>query len=119
MDTLTRWRLILGPDVEQETTALSDTALSGMDETLDLLYNENRRGELGGSMPRLHRWLGDLRQYFPGSVIQLVQRDAFTHLGLTDLLLEPELLAALEPDIHLAGVLLEAAGAVVLLAPAA
>ncbi|MCF8238353.1 MAG: VWA domain-containing protein [Saprospiraceae bacterium] len=108
MDTLTRWRLILGPDAEEETTALSETALSGMDETLDLLYNENRRGELGGSMPRMHRWLGDLRQYFPSSVIQLVQRDALTHLGLTDLLLEPELLAALEPDIHLAGVLLEA-----------
>ncbi len=107
LDSPTRWRLILGSDAEDETTALSETDLSVMDETLDVLYNENRRGELGGSMPRVHRWLGELRQYFPGSVIQLVQRDAFAQLGLTDLLLEPELLAALEPDIHLAGVLLE------------
>lgn len=99
--------MILGPDAEEETTTLSDHTHAGQDETLDLLYNEARRGELGTSMPRLHRWLGDLRSYFPGSAIQLVQKDAFTHLGLTDLLLEPEMLAALEPDIHLAGVLLE------------
>lgn len=107
LDSATRWRLILGPEAEEETTSLSDSALASQDETLDLLYNESRRGELGASMPRLHRWLGDLRSYFPGSAIQMIQKDAFTHLGVTDLLLEPELLAALEPDIHLAGVLLE------------
>ena len=105
---MTRWRLILGPDAEAETTSLSDAALTGMDDTLDLLYNEDRQGELGASSPRVHRWLGDVRKYFPGPVVHLIQRDAFAHIGLTDLLLEPELLANLEPDIHLAGILLEA-----------
>ena len=56
---MTRWRLILGPDAEAETTSLSDAALTGMDDTLDLLYNEDRQGELGASSPRVHRWLGD------------------------------------------------------------
>jgi Mg-chelatase subunit ChlD len=52
------------------------------------------------------RWLGDIRSYFPSSVVQVMQRDAVERLGLTRLLLEPELLAAVEPDVHLISTLL-------------
>jgi hypothetical protein len=52
------------------------------------------------------RWLGDIRTYFPTSVVQLMQQDAISRLGLTRLLLEPEMLAAVEPDVHLVGTLL-------------
>jgi Mg-chelatase subunit ChlD len=52
------------------------------------------------------RWLGDIRTYFPSSVVQVMQRDAVDRLGLTRLLLEPELLEAVEPDVHLVGTLL-------------
>ena len=39
-----------------------------------------------------------------------MQRDAVDRLGLTRMLLEPELLSAVEPDIHLVGTLLSLSG---------
>jgi len=65
-----------------------------------------RGGGLGASAPRVARWLGDIRTYFPVSVVQVMQKDAIERLGLTRLLLEPEMLDAVEPDVHLAGTLL-------------
>lgn len=52
------------------------------------------------------RWLGDIRTYFPTTVVQVMQRDAIERLGLATLLLEPEMLEAVEPDVHLVGTLL-------------
>lgn len=52
------------------------------------------------------RWLGDIRTYFPSSVVRIMQRDAIDRLGLATLLLEPEMLAAVEADVHLVGTLL-------------
>ena len=52
------------------------------------------------------RWLGDIRSYFPASVVQVIQRDAIDRLNLRQLLLEPELLESVQPDVHLIGTLL-------------
>jgi uncharacterized protein with von Willebrand factor type A (vWA) domain len=52
------------------------------------------------------RWLGDIRAYFPAPVVRVMQQDALQRLGLQRMLLEPELLAAVEPDVHLVGTLL-------------
>ncbi|NGO72689.1 vWA domain-containing protein, partial [Streptomyces boncukensis] len=65
-----------------------------------------RGAGLGGSAPQAARWLGDIRTYFPSSVVQVMQRDAIDRLGLSALLLEPEMLEAVEPDVHLVGTLL-------------
>jgi Mg-chelatase subunit ChlD len=65
-----------------------------------------RSAGLGASAPRVARWLGDIRTYFPSTVVQVMQRDAIERLNLTSLLLEPELLESLEPDVHLVGTLL-------------
>jgi Mg-chelatase subunit ChlD len=56
------------------------------------------------------RWLGDIREYFPTSVVTVMQRDAIERLGLRRMLTEPELLEALEPDIELVGQLLSLSG---------
>ena len=53
------------------------------------------------------RWLGDIRKYFPTPVVQILQRDAVERLDLRQLLLEPELLQGVEPDIHLVTLLVE------------
>jgi hypothetical protein len=66
-----------------------------------------RSGGLGRSAPRVARWLGDIRTYFPRPVVQVMQRDAIERLDLRQLLLEPELLESVEPDIHLATLLVE------------
>ncbi len=60
-----------------------------------------RSGGLGSSAPRVARWLGDIRTYFPTSVVQVMQRDAIERLHLTSMLLEPELLDSIQPDVHL------------------
>ena len=106
-DRLTRWRLVLGGDPADGIggVALSDDDRS-RDEALQALYDGERRGGLGGSAPRVARWLGDIRTYFPASVVQVMQADAMERLGLTQLLLEPELLDAVQPDIDLVATLI-------------
>ena len=99
-----RWRLALGG--EDEVLGAEDQRLSG---ALTALYGEGdgdgdqkkRRGGLGGSVPNVARWMGDIRRYFPAPVVQIVQKDAFERLGLQRMLLEPEFLAAVEADINL------------------
>jgi hypothetical protein len=103
-DRLRRWRLILGGD-DADGTGVD---LSGIDErrdrTLASLYDATEgRGRLAASSPRVARWLGDIRTYFPSSVVQVMQRDAIERLGLRELLLEPELLSTVQPDVHLSG----------------
>lgn len=103
-----RWRMALGGE--------DDAGLSDRDRRLDqamaALYDNGggaggggkgggRRGGLGSSAPRISRWLGDIREFFPASVVQVIQKDAFERLGLKQMLLEPELLATLEADVHL------------------
>ena len=106
MDTLERWRLILGKKADPEQEVPLDAASAGMDTVLEALYDGQRKGGLGSSAPNVNRWLGDIRQYFPAEVVQVMQRDALERLGLTRMLLEPELLASVEPDVHLIGALL-------------
>jgi hypothetical protein len=69
--------------------------------------NRRRGGGLGRSRPAVVRWLGDIRRYFPTPVVQILQRDAVDRLDLRQLLLEPELLRSVEPDIHLVTLLVE------------
>ena len=66
-----------------------------------------RAGGLARSAPSVARWLGDIRRYFPTPVVQVLQRDAVERLELRQLLLEPELLGELEPDLHLVTLLVE------------
>lgn len=116
-ERLRRWRLILGGDPADGTAcALSGDDLN-MDRTLQALYDSSgdqgsrapsgkRQGGLGGSAPNVARWLGDIRTYFPSKVVQVMQQDAFDRLGLKQMLLQPEMLAAVEPDVHLVATLL-------------
>jgi hypothetical protein len=85
-------------------------ALYDRDETGDRPSGRRsggRSGGLGRSRPGVVRWLGDIRRYFPTPVVQILQRDAVERLDLRQLLLEPELLAELEPDVHLVTLLVE------------
>ncbi|WP_227996381.1 VWA domain-containing protein [Nocardia australiensis] len=112
-----RWRLVLGTAAEPSLGGLGTADDQAMDAALSALYNteENtasgkRAGGLGASAPKMARWLGDIRNYFPSTVVEVMQRDAVDRLNLTQLLLEPELLEAVEPDVHLVGTLLSLNG---------
>ena len=119
-DRLTRWRLVLGsaaqdalaPDLgegegdgEGEGPELDD-ADQRRDAALEKLYDSDRTGGLARSSPQVARWLGDVRTYFPSSVVQVMQADAMDRLGLHQLLLEPETMEAVQPDIGLVTTLL-------------
>ena len=106
-ERLRRWRLALGGE---NATGLSDrdrrldAALAGLYDTAGSdksAKGGRRRAGLGGSAPRVASWLGDIREFFPASVVQVIQKDAFERLGLQQMLMEPEFLAALEADVHL------------------
>ncbi|HEY7184855.1 MAG TPA: VWA domain-containing protein [Blastocatellia bacterium] len=105
-ERLRRWRLILGGDENDG----AEWGLSGgdlaMDRALAALYDSDRKGGLGSSAPNVARWLGDIREYFPSSVVRVMQQDALERLNLGRMLLEPEMLAAVEPDVHLVADLL-------------
>ena len=126
-ERMRRWRLVLGGDDDGTGCRLSGADLE-MDKALAAVYNkggyesgvegratgrgrgsqrqEKRSAGLGSSSPQVARWLGDIRDYFPSSVVQIMQRDAIDRLNLRQLLLEPEMLESVEPDIHLVGTLL-------------
>ncbi|MEZ5058780.1 MAG: VWA domain-containing protein [Saprospiraceae bacterium] len=105
-EKLEKWRLILGQKSDPSEQVQLKPTRKKMDDVLEALYDSDRKGGLGSSSPNINRWLGDIRNYFPTSVVQVMQRDAIDNLGLTQLLLEPELLDSIEPDVHLAATLL-------------
>jgi len=119
-ERLRRWRLLLGSaDAAGARLSPSDQAI---DAALAALYDGDADGQpggrgssarqsgrsagLGASAPKVARWLGDIRTYFPSTVVQVMQRDAIDRLNLRQLLLEPEMLESVEPDVHLVGTLL-------------
>ncbi|GGP16632.1 VWA domain-containing protein [Nonomuraea glycinis] len=112
-ERLRRWRMVLGGGEADGTGCGLQGDDAAMDSALAAVYGEQQGGGQGGrgaglgaSAPRVARWLGDIRSYFPSTVVQVMQKDAIERLNLTRLLLEPEMLEAVEPDVHLVGTLL-------------
>ncbi|MET7873394.1 VWA domain-containing protein [Streptomyces cyaneofuscatus] len=117
-ERMRRWRMVLGADSAESTGCTLTGQDAAMDGALNALYGGGggkkpggrggggRSAGLGASAPSVARWLGDIRTYFPSSVVQVMQRDAIDRLGLSALLLEPEMLEAVEADVHLVGTLL-------------
>ena len=100
-----RWRMVLGSPADASCGGVTGR-LQEMDQTLAALYEEDsklssRKGGRGNSSPSVSRWLGDIRKYFPSQVVQVMQRDAMERLNLRELLLQPEMLENVQPDVHL------------------
>ncbi|WP_267553998.1 VWA domain-containing protein [Rhizobium rhizogenes] len=109
-ERIRRWKLALG-DEDMEGLGERDQRLS---RALSALYESDGRkgrGGLGASSPKVSRWLGDIREFFPTPVVQVIQKDAFERLNLKALMLEPEFLETLEADVHLVADLISLRGA--------
>ena len=93
-ERLRRWRLLLGGasaegtghglagadiEIDRALAALYDPGLEGGD---DLRKTDSRQGGSGPSRPGVARWLGDIRQYFPSTVVRVMQKDALERLHL-------------------------------------
>ncbi|CAG0987212.1 hypothetical protein PHYC_02090 [Phycisphaerales bacterium] len=126
---LARWRLILGKSAEgplQEMgNCVGQPILGGdqseLDEALEAIYtgDELDRSEWerpidgaphgavkGRSFPKVAKWLDQIRTFFPKDIVVLLQKDAIERRGLKQLLLEPEILANVEPSLDLAATVL-------------
>ena len=96
-ERMRRWRLVLGGDDDGTGCKLNGLDLE-MDKALAALYNKGgyetggggtiaargrgrggqqtpRSAGLGASSPQVARWLGDIRSYFPQTVVQIMQRE--------------------------------------------
>jgi uncharacterized protein with von Willebrand factor type A (vWA) domain len=127
-DALTRWRLILGRRAEQANPAFrlggkgepsesgdaplqralpAGMGLTALDRALSFVYDSNERfGGTGDSAPYVPQWLEQMRALFNQSTLAMVQRDAFERTGLAELLLQPEIVPRLQPDVRLAATIL-------------
>lgn len=102
-ERMRRWKLALGTDTEDlsERDQRMAQALAQLYDTGSEQRKSRHNVGHGASAPRVARWLGDIREFFPSTVVQVIQKDAFERLGLKQMLLEPEFLAAVEADVHL------------------
>ena len=116
-DRLRRWRLILGSEAQKRMEGVGDGPdLSQedlmMDTALDAIYNRDMKFGFGGgagkgaSSPQISRWLGDVRTLFDKDIVKIIQSDAMERCGLKQLIFEPELLENIEPDMHMASMIL-------------
>ncbi|WP_420593695.1 VWA domain-containing protein [Deinococcus sp.] len=120
-ERLRRWRLLLGGEGQKGQNADgTGCQLSGQDARLDAalaaLYDgapygksegKKKRGAgLGSSAPNVAGWLAEVRDLFPVATVRVLQQDAIERLGIKSLLLEPELMEGVEPDVHLAATLM-------------
>jgi Mg-chelatase subunit ChlD len=101
-----RWGLVLGAEPEGGFSGRD----ARMNAALSALYDadgqsdgksKKTKGSLSASAPRAAQWLGDIREFFPKPVVQVIQRDAVERLNLRSLLLEKEMLETIEADVHL------------------
>lgn len=117
---LVRWRLILGGGDADGTAVKLNGAMEQVDIALTALYDfernnhsfaygeEKGKGGSGASNPGISRWLGDIRKYFPVSVVNVMQNDAMKHPELKQkMIFEPEILEKTEADVHLVATLME------------
>ena len=124
MNTLDRWRLILGRYAEQRLPLGGGAAGQGqsgrMDRALEYLYGreykgrglrkEETHGSLSGSQPTLVTWLSEVRELFPKETVEVIEKHALDRYGLTELVTDPQTLERLEPNQELLRTLLALRG---------
>lgn len=130
---LERWRLILGKSAEEALGSMGGMGgkpiLGGdeseLDDALEAIYASDEGSEIdkedwagdpkhgplgagarGRSMPKVAKWLDQIRNFFPKDVVVLLQKDAIERRGLKQLLFEPEIMANIEPSLDLAATVL-------------
>lgn len=110
---------MLGGEEADGTDLILEGELLEMDKALTALYDfEHHRsfqydeakgkGGMEKSNPGVARWLGDIRKYFPMSVVNVMQNDAMKHPELKQkMIFEPEILEKTHADVHLVATLME------------
>jgi len=121
MNTLARWRLVLG---RYSDRGLAGGGLQGQDvrrdRALDYLYGreyqgrglrgERGPGSLDPSQVTITHWLSEVRELFPRDTVEVIEKHALDRYGLTELVTDPKTLERLEPNQDLLRTLLSLRG---------
>lgn len=113
-ETLNKWRLILGKNAEGHIDFLGteqETQLyMSMESTLDFLYDmeygesimrTERSGGTGASAPAAALWIERVRRLFPKRTVEILEKQALEHFGLTELLTDKKVLSKMQPNLDL------------------
>lgn len=115
LESLERWRLILGRAAEESTGACSGDVLA-MDDALEWLYGREgdgserggqgdggqgyggREGGDGSSVLAVPSWLDEIHRLFPRETIERLEQDAVERYGIDEIVTNAEVLARVEPN---------------------
>ena len=113
-ETLNKWRLILGKNAEEHInfsgTEYERGLYESMESTLDFLYNmeygedimrTDRSGGTGSSVPEAAKWIEKVRKLFPKRTVEVLEKQALDHFGLTELLMDKKILSKMKPNMDL------------------
>ena len=113
-EALNKWRLILGKNAEGHIDfngSETETGLyESMESTLDYLYNMEygdevmhleRHGGSGDSVLQAAEWIEKVRKLFPKRTVEILEKQALDHFGLTELLTDKQVLSKMQPNMDL------------------
>lgn len=108
---LSRWRLILGPDAEQQGIKSADSHSLQQAQALDYLFDDTdkqpakqgqgRSGGSGKSQFTIPEWIHQIDQLFPREAKEVLEQELIARRGLAQLLQQPELLEKVEANMEL------------------
>ena len=120
MNTLARWRLVLGKYAERRMSGNLGGQDQRRDQALEYLYGreyegrglrkESAPGSLDPSQLTLVTWLNEVRELFPQDTVEVIEKHALDRYGLTELVTDPKTLEKLEPNQQLLRTLLTLKG---------
>ena len=110
-----RWRLVLGSGSERSLdfggSAGEIRRYMDMEQLLDYLYSSaqgddvrqsrGRDGGTGDSQLTAAKWITRVRELFPKSAAEVIQRHALEEFGMTELLTDKNILESMKPDMQL------------------
>lgn len=116
MLAVNRWRLVLGSNSDRSLDfggSIGEVGqLMDMEQLLDYLYgnaqgddvrreNDSRRGGMNDSQLTTAKWITRVRELFPKSAAEVMQRHALEEFGMTELLTDKKILEEMKPDMQL------------------
>lgn len=119
---LSRWRLVLGKYAQTKMPDCLNAGQQRMADALELLYSREFRGRgvrqdpklgpgsLDPSQLNVPKWLDEIRELFPKQTCERITQHALDRYGMTELINDPETLAALEPSTELLSAVLSLKG---------
>ncbi len=118
-EILNRWRLILGKNASENISFRNaPVSYMEMEDLLDFLYSREQEGEetgardsraggSGASSVTVMEWIKKIRELFPQSTVEIMERHALDKYGMTELVTDKKVLENLQPNVDLLKTILQ------------